>query len=78
MVREEIEIIGTPPFKKVGIFISMLGVCGIIFVLSNASLSLGEKIPLGLFSLIVMIIGIFIETPLLGNLKEANEFHEFS
>lgn len=74
---EGVEIIGNPPFKIVGVIIAMMGLCGLIFVLANTSLSTGEKIPLGLFSLIIMIIGIAIDTPLLGHLKKDEEHFEF-
>lgn len=45
-----------------GILIAVLGFCGLAFNFIESSGSIGSKIPITLFFLVIMVIGIVIES----------------
>lgn len=56
-----------------GMIIFILGFCGLIFSLADPSSGIGGKVPLTLFFLFIIILGIIIESKMKDNIDTFGE-----
>ncbi len=61
---------------KKGAVIMILGVLGLVFTLSNTNMSMIEKVPISVVCIGIMLIGAFLESPLMESFRGDREVDE--